>query len=372
MPSLRDDEAVASPAASRSSSGRAVAATVSSAPTPAVASPAQSDGDVEMFDARSPSAASAPPELVGDILAHLDDEEVQEALAAADEPPSDAFETYVNALDGPTFDAGVSRMCSRADLERHESQQAKLMFQIRMKKCSADTFKSKLRLYGAPEPQDGDVCTSAFHKTSSQIASRPSESVAPSRGASSPSSAPPQFFSKSYVNGLAAHFFDPAFAMACNANTVRFEQMLRSLRRHHPDKNLSTLTLVAIFDTDNASIINDIPQETFDAQVDAMKRDIGLPVAPVSMYDKVQLKQQQKQFNVAACEAVVHESGATNFDVSVPVPYSIFSLLPHVAPEFLPAIIQGAPVAYPLSWSNADHARNVTRSPIEGRHLIQK
>ena len=99
--------------------------------------------------------------------------------------------------------------------------------------------------------------------------------------------------------------------------------------------------------------------------------DAGL-ITYESMYEKVQLQLQMKGFNVAACEAVVHESGATNFDVSVPVPYSIFSRLPHVAPEFLPAIIQGAPVAYPLSWSNADHARNVTRSPIEGRHLIQK
>ena len=84
--------------------------------------------------------------------------------------------------------------------------------------------------------------------------------------------------------------------------------------------------------------------------VEALQRayDAGL-VTYESMYDMVQLKRQQKQFNVAACEAVVHESGATNFDVSVPVPYSTFSRLPHVAPEFLPAIIQGAPVAYPLS-----------------------
>ena len=68
-----------------------------------------------------------------------------------------------------------------------------------------------------------------------------------------------------------------------------------------------------------------------------------------TMYGKVQLQRKVNGFNDAACEAVVHESGATNFDVSVPVPYSIFSRLPHVAPEFLPAIIQGAPVAYPLS-----------------------
>ena len=89
------------------------------------------------------------------------------------------------------------------------------------------------------------------------------------------------------------------------------------------------------------------------------------------MYGKVQHKRQVNRFNVAACEAVVHESGATNFDVSVPVPYSIFSRLPHVAPEFLPAIIQGAPIA-PSLVVDRRHARNVTRPPIEGRHPIQK
>ena len=86
-----------------------------------------------------------------------------------------------------------------------------------------------------------------------------------------------------------------------------------------------------------------------------------------SMFDKVQFQRRMKGFNVAKFEALIHNSGATNFDVSVPVPYSIFLRLPHVAPEFLPAIIQGAPVAYPLSLSNTDHAQNVTRPPIEGR-----
>ena len=110
-PSLPDDAAAASSSAPRASSDRAVAATVSSAPTPAVASPAQSDGDVVMIEATSPSAAAAPHELADDVLARLDDEDVQEALAAADEPaPSDAFEAYVNALNRPTFDAGVSLM----------------------------------------------------------------------------------------------------------------------------------------------------------------------------------------------------------------------------------------------------------------------
>ena len=46
------------------------------------------------------------------------------------------------------------------------AQHAKLSFKIQMNSCDADTFESKLRLYHAPEPQDGDVCTSAFHKTS--------------------------------------------------------------------------------------------------------------------------------------------------------------------------------------------------------------
>ena len=30
--------------------------------------------------------------------------------------------------------------------------------------------------------------------------------------------APPQFLNKRYVDGLAARFFDPAFAMACSAH----------------------------------------------------------------------------------------------------------------------------------------------------------
>ena len=83
--------------------------------------------------------------------------------------------------------------------------------------------------------------------------------------------------------------------------------------------------------------------------VEALQRayEAGLPSR--SMYGKVQNKRQRNQFNVAACEAVIHASGATNFDVSVPVQYSTFSRLPHTTPEFLPALIQGAPVAYPLS-----------------------
>ena len=73
--------------------------------------------------------------------------------------------------------------------------------------------------------------------------------------------------------------------------------------------------------------------------------DAGLPSR--SMYHQVQHRLSKKQFNVAACEAVIHQSGVTNFDVSVPVPYSTFSRLPHVAPEFSPAINQGRPGRVP-------------------------
>ena len=66
-----------------------------------------------------------------------------------------------------------------ADAERafFHAQHTKLMLTIRLEKCCAGEFEAKLRSYGAPVPQDGNVCTSAFHKTSSRIASRPSESV---------------------------------------------------------------------------------------------------------------------------------------------------------------------------------------------------
>ena len=57
------------------------------------------------------------------------------------------------------------------------AQHTKLTSTIRSNNCSADEFGAKLRLYGAPVPQDGNVRTSAFQKTSSRIASRPSESV---------------------------------------------------------------------------------------------------------------------------------------------------------------------------------------------------
>ena len=66
--------------------------------------------------------------------------------------------------------------------------------------------------------------------------------------------------------------------MACNANTVCFDHMLRMLRHHHQDKDLSKLTLVDICGTDNPSIIDAIPREEFIARVNAKKQDIDLPV----------------------------------------------------------------------------------------------
>ena len=102
--------------------------------------------------------------------------------------------------------------------------------------------------------------------------------------------------------------------------------------------------------------------------VEALQRayDAGrIRITFESIYDIVQHKRQQKSFNVAKFEALIHKSGATNFDVSVPVPYSIFSRLPHVAPEFLPAIIQGAPVAYPLSSRPPTRAKH--RAPTNRR-----
>ena len=72
------------------------------------------------------------------------------------------------------------------------AQHAKLTSLIRSGNCSADEFGAKLRLYGAPVPQDGNVCTSAFHKNVVADRFAPSESVAPDRGASSTSSSSPR------------------------------------------------------------------------------------------------------------------------------------------------------------------------------------
>ena len=46
----------------------------------------------------------------------------------------------------------------------YHAQHTKLTSTIRSENCSADAFEARLRADGAPEPPDGDVCTSAFHK----------------------------------------------------------------------------------------------------------------------------------------------------------------------------------------------------------------
>ena len=107
--------------------------------------------------------------------------------------------------------------------------------------------------------------------------------------------APPQFLNKSYVDGLAARFFDPAYQAACNANTVFFELMLRNARRLHPDKNLSTLTLLAIFGTDNPSLINAIPREEFIDRVNAKKQDLGITPKPTNPRVKRQAEKRVRQ-----------------------------------------------------------------------------
>ena len=90
--------------------------------------------------------------------------------------------------------------------------------------------------------------------------------------------APSQFLSKGYVDGLAANFFDAAFKAGCNANVISFKHMLNALRAYHEDTKLSTLTLLAIFDTEDPSLINAIPRETFLARVNDKKRALRLPV----------------------------------------------------------------------------------------------
>jgi len=57
-----------------------------------------------------------------------------------------------------------------------------------------------------------------------------------------------------------------------------FKQMMHRLSGHYKGKDLSTLTLLAIFDTEDPSIINAIPREEFLARVNDMKRKLGLPV----------------------------------------------------------------------------------------------
>ena len=57
---------------------------------------------------------------------------------------------------------------------------------------------------------------------------------------------------------------------------------MRRLRGHHKGKDFSTLTLLAIFGTDNPSTINAIPREEFLARVNAKKQDLNLPVSAPS------------------------------------------------------------------------------------------
>ena len=59
---------------------------------------------------------------------------------------------------------------------------------------------------------------------------------------------------------------------------ISFEQMMRRLRGHHKGKDFSTLTLLAIFDTEDPSIINAIPREEFIARVNEKKQKLRLPV----------------------------------------------------------------------------------------------
>ena len=113
-----------------------------------------------------------------------------------------------------------------------------------------------------------------------------------------------------------------------------------------------------------AQVRNPDALRRFSAEALQRAYDAGLPSR--SMYGRVQEKRRVKQFNVAACEAVVHESGATNFDVSVPVPYSIFSRLPHGA-RILACDHPGRPDRVPSLVVDRRHARNVTRPPIEGK-----
>jgi hypothetical protein len=82
--------------------------------------------------------------------------------------------------------------------------------------------------------------------------------------------------------------------------------MLRQARHRHPDKNLSTLTLVAVFGTDDPLYINNLPRETFDAQVDAMKRELGLPVAP----SEAEVAERRAKQDAARAEARAKQDAA--------------------------------------------------------------
>ena len=176
-------EAVAPTAAPRyatcGAAARAAAA-VSVELTPAVASPARSDADVVMLEDPSPSAASAPQELVDDVFGDLDDEEVQEALSAADEPaPPDAYEAFVNALDRRTFRRVVSLACSRVDRERYAPLTQKIPKGIQLGNLGAALVADFLSEPGHPvteaDVRGGAACP--FHPVCETVVARTREAV---------------------------------------------------------------------------------------------------------------------------------------------------------------------------------------------------
>ena len=83
---------------------------------------------------------------------------------------------FVAAIDRPTpvlsaqtkdaarLDAIGDEIWAAAEHAFYHAQHTKLMNQIRLKNCKPDVFEARLRADGAPEPPEGDVCTSAFHK----------------------------------------------------------------------------------------------------------------------------------------------------------------------------------------------------------------
>ena len=132
--------------------------------------------------------------------------------------------------------------------------------------------------------------------------------------------APSQYFSKGYVDGLAARFFDAAFKAGCTANTISFKMMMRRLRGHHKGKDFSTLTLLAIFGTDNPSTINAIPREEFLARVNAKKQDLDLPLTHIksggrgnNQYPKDKLMGLTTGQAVGAVKHALRQCNATGF-----------------------------------------------------------
>ena len=135
----------------RASSGRGDAAAVSAALAPAVPSPAQSNA-VVMLEAPSLPAAPVVEQAVdSDDEFALDDDDVEEAFAAADEPtPPDAYEAFVNTLDRPTFRRACSLACSRADRERYASLPELIEFGVRIGNLGAALVADSLSEPGDP------------------------------------------------------------------------------------------------------------------------------------------------------------------------------------------------------------------------------